>query len=103
MKLTFAKDARIFSQAVESLRNKNEEMSEENLKAEYESVEKGGTKKEAAPEQTNEVNVSASAQKLALDNNVDLATVKGTGQKGAITVNDVKAAIKEAAEAETKE
>lgn len=36
---------------------------------------------------------SAAAQKLAEENGIDLAGVTGTGADGAITVNDVKAAI----------
>lgn len=36
---------------------------------------------------------SAAAQKLAEENGIDLAGVTGTGADGAITVNDVKAAV----------
>ena len=44
-------------------------------------------------------NATKAAEKLALENNVDLSTVEGTGKDGNILVSDIKAAIAAAEEA----
>lgn len=94
-KFAFAKDTKVFSAAVEQIRRKRGEMTEENIKKHYDRIKKGVSDEEVDEEEV--VNATDAAIKLAEEYGIDISEVEGSGSDGRVTVGDVKAVIPEEA------